>query len=54
MFAYVKGFPTIQASIKQQNEKLPNIIEQGFVRDTTKLYRKMERTVLRISDYKNH
>ena len=34
--------------------RLPNIIEKEFGKDTLKLYRKLERTVLKISDYKNH
>ena len=33
---------------------LPNIIEQEFGRNTLELYWKLERTVLKISDYKNH
>ena len=34
--------------------RLPNIIEQEFRKNTLKLYRKLERTVLKISNYKNH
>ena len=34
--------------------RLPNIIEQEFGRNTLELYQKLERTVLKISDYKNH
>ena len=34
--------------------RLPYIIEQKFGKDTLKLYRKLEKTVLKISDYKNH
>ena len=34
--------------------RLPYIIEQEFGRNTLDLYHKLERAVLKISDYKNH
>ena len=34
--------------------RLPYIIEQEFGKNTLELYQKLERTVLKISDYKNH
>ena len=34
--------------------RFPYIIEQEFGKNTLELYQKLERTVLKISDYKNH
>ena len=34
--------------------RLPYIIEQEFGKDTLELYRKLERTVLKIPNFKNH
>ena len=34
--------------------RLPNITEQAFGRNTLELFQKLERTVLKISHYKNH
>ena len=34
--------------------RLPLIIEQEFGKNTLELYRKLERTVLKIPDYQNH
>ena len=53
MFTPMISFSTIQV-LNNRMKRLPNVIEQEFGKDTPELCRKLERTVLKISDYKNH
>ena len=50
---YLESFSTIHV-LNNKMRRLPNIIEHVFGKDALELYRKLGRTVLKISNYKNH